>query len=182
MSDDQAIPDENPADAHPSTRDTPPSVDPTPLNDLGHVEHLIRDYVEESLRVVVRQSIVRTGPLPSPDELKEYEKICPGFTDRILTTYEKEMEHRHSIENRVEDREDLLVQNDKWAHRYGQIFGLVVTLVFGWGHRSDRHPLRTRLGWCDVGWHRAIGDCHRLPHRPLDQFRSIGRWRRRSEC
>ena len=49
--------------------------------------------------------------LPSPADLERFEKILPGFTDRILSRAEKEQDHRHSMEAR------------------GQVFAFAVALV-----------------------------------------------------
>lgn len=38
------------------------------------------------------------GMIPSPDQLGEYEKISPGFADRIIRISEKELDHRQELE------------------------------------------------------------------------------------
>jgi len=44
---------------------------------------------------VIHQSVTfRQAPYPTPQDLREYEDIYPGFTDRILTLTERETEHR----------------------------------------------------------------------------------------
>lgn len=42
-----------------------------------------------------------SGPLPLPQHYAEYEKILPGAADRILSMAEKEQNHRHSREKKV---------------------------------------------------------------------------------
>jgi uncharacterized membrane protein len=44
------------------------------------------------------ESQIRTGPLPSPAEIGEYERILPGTADRIIKMAEKEQSHRHQSE------------------------------------------------------------------------------------
>jgi uncharacterized membrane protein len=43
---------------------------------------------------------IRTGPIPSPDEIAEYERILPGCADRLVKMAEKEQAHRHKTETR----------------------------------------------------------------------------------
>ena len=43
---------------------------------------------------------IRTGPIPSPEEIGEYERILPGSADRLIKMAEKEQSHRHQIESR----------------------------------------------------------------------------------
>ena len=54
---------------------------------------------------MVRQSFsFRSSPYPTPQDLREYEDIHPGFTDRILKLTEHETEHRireESLQNRA---------------------------------------------------------------------------------
>ncbi len=47
---------------------------------------------------------IRSSPYPTPQDLREYEDIHPGFTDRILKLTEQETEHRireESLRNRA---------------------------------------------------------------------------------
>lgn len=41
------------------------------------------------------------GPLPPPVHLADYEEICPGAADRIITMAENQAGHRQDIERRV---------------------------------------------------------------------------------
>ena len=69
-----------------------------------------------------REEIVRTGPLPPPSDLAQYEQISLGFADRIMSMAEREQTHRHK------DTDDRLVIQGKLAKR-GQIFGFILSLV-----------------------------------------------------
>lgn len=51
-----------------------------------------------SLNFTATATSVYTSPLPPADEMKKYESICKGTTDRILTMAEKQAEHRQNIE------------------------------------------------------------------------------------
>jgi uncharacterized membrane protein len=76
---------------------------------------------------VIHQSVsFREAPYPTPQDLREYEQIHPGFTDRILTLTERETEHRIQQE-RLQDRATIDLA------KRGQIcaFIVVMTLVVG---------------------------------------------------
>lgn len=49
---------------------------------------------------VLFEGQIRTGPIPSPAEIGEYERILPGSADRLIKMAEKEQTHRHQIESR----------------------------------------------------------------------------------
>jgi uncharacterized membrane protein len=42
---------------------------------------------------------LRSSPYPTPEDLAAYERIHPGFTDRMLTLTERETDHRISQEH-----------------------------------------------------------------------------------
>jgi uncharacterized membrane protein len=76
---------------------------------------------------VIHQSVsFRQAPYPTPADLREYEEIQPGFTDRILTLTERETEHRIQQE-RFQDRAtfDLAKRGQTCA------FIVVMALVLG---------------------------------------------------
>lgn len=50
----------------------------------------------EAQQTVIRQ--VRSGPLPSPDELSGFERVAPGAAERIITMAEREQSHRMDVE------------------------------------------------------------------------------------
>jgi uncharacterized membrane protein len=60
--------------------------------------------------------------LPPPEILEHYERIRPGFADRIVVSFEKQGEHRRSLEERT-----LLAQFE--LARRGQIFGFILGLT-----------------------------------------------------
>jgi uncharacterized membrane protein len=76
---------------------------------------------------VIQQSVsFRQAPYPTPEDLREYEAIHPGFTDRILTLTERETDHRIQQE-RLQDGAtiDLARRGQTYA------FIVVLTLVVG---------------------------------------------------
>ncbi len=59
--------------------------------------------VPEKESLLAYQQSVFVGPLPPPAYLAEYEKICPGSADRILTLTEDQAHHRHAAEMKMID-------------------------------------------------------------------------------
>ncbi|MBV4417601.1 DUF2335 domain-containing protein [Clostridium tyrobutyricum] len=54
---------------------------------------------DQQRKIIKATSSFFSGPLPSPDIFKQYEEICPGAADRIISMAEKQMDHRQNIEN-----------------------------------------------------------------------------------
>lgn len=77
------------------------------------------------------------GPLPAPEDFKQYESVLPGAADRIISMAEKQLLHRTSLEKEIVDR------NFNQSSR-GQIIGgllafccLLASLVLGlYGHET----------------------------------------------
>ncbi|MCQ3811919.1 MAG: DUF2335 domain-containing protein [Acidimicrobiia bacterium] len=65
------------------------AVEEDPSQDAASPEVLI----SQSLEVTSRQ-----GPIPSPDDLREYEKVLPGLADRIVTMAESQISHQQQVE------------------------------------------------------------------------------------
>lgn len=70
-----------------------------------------------------------SGPLPPPDDLEKYEKISPGFADRIVQMAEKEADHRRNVDmiNLGLDKE-LLAAHSRTTF-IGQLFGLGIGVL-----------------------------------------------------
>ena len=66
--------------------------------------------------------IARSAPLPLPSELKEYEKILPGITDRMMSSYEKQQAHRMELEK-------MVVRSGVSNTRLGQIFAFILSTI-----------------------------------------------------
>jgi uncharacterized membrane protein len=61
-----------------------------------------------------------SGPLPPPEVLAKYDEIVPGMAERLLTTFERQADHRMTLERKVIDG-DI---RRSWA-------GLILGFVFG---------------------------------------------------
>jgi uncharacterized membrane protein len=64
---------------------------PTPILPAGETK-------KEFAVVEVHQQQFFAGPLPPPDLLREYDRIAPGFADRIIRMAETEGAHRRNIQ------------------------------------------------------------------------------------
>ena len=49
--------------------------------------------ISQSLEVTSRQ-----GPIPAPDDLRQYEQVLPGLADRIVKMAESQINHQQRIE------------------------------------------------------------------------------------
>ena len=71
---------------------------------------------------LVSASYQFSGPIPSPQDLANYENVMPGLADRIITRFERQSEHRMELERYV-TRTNALRAN------LGLAVGLVVSLA-----------------------------------------------------
>jgi uncharacterized membrane protein len=56
-------------------------------------------------------SVLRQGPIPSPQELLEYNQLLPGAADRIIAMAEREQSHRLNLED-LATRADIRHRDD----------------------------------------------------------------------
>lgn len=65
---------------------------------------------------------MRTSILPPPEEMERYEAICPGTLKTLLSTYEKQTNHRIELEKSV-------IESDIKNSRLGQIFAFILAMT-----------------------------------------------------
>ncbi len=58
------------------------------------------------------------GPLPPPEQLKQYEEVSPGFAERIVQMAEKEQDFRHRDTDRIRGMQRKIIGR-------GQVFGFI---------------------------------------------------------
>jgi uncharacterized membrane protein len=63
-----------------------------------------------------------TGPLPPPEDLKEYDQVSVGLANRIVEMAEREQQFRHSDTITVRKIQEKVLPR-------GQIFGFILSLV-----------------------------------------------------
>jgi uncharacterized membrane protein len=71
---------------------------------------------------ITQQASSFSGPLPPPESLAEYERISPGFADRIVAMAEKEQVHRHGNEHELWNLQRRLLSR-------GQVFAFILSLA-----------------------------------------------------
>lgn len=63
-----------------------------------------------------------SGPIPPPDALERYERLQPGFANRIMTMAEGQAQHRQSLEKAV------TTANIRSEAR-GQVLGFIIAMT-----------------------------------------------------
>ncbi len=70
-----------------------------------------------------------SGPVPPARELAEYDKISPGFAERIFLLAEGEALHRRQMEESILDAQIFEIKQEGSEIRRGQICALVIAVV-----------------------------------------------------
>lgn len=76
---------------------------------------------DESVQII-QQLRHFAGPLPSPENLLNYDKIIPGTANRIIEMAEKNQEQRLYIDK-------IMAESDVKKSLRGQIFGFAVAVI-----------------------------------------------------
>lgn len=101
------------------------TVAPSPADQTAEIGELVRLVMQETITI-------RSGPLPSPQALKEYEQVSPGLVSEIVAMAKEEATHRRTVERK----------DQRSTHRLqaiGQAGGLAVmvaSLVLVWFERA----------------------------------------------
>ena len=64
----------------------------------------------------------KSSILPEPSDLREYEQMLPGTTERLLTMVEKEQNHRHNSQN-IEIRWSIAI------NLFGQVSAICLSIL-----------------------------------------------------
>jgi uncharacterized membrane protein len=78
---------------------------------------------------VTQEAKFHKGPLPSPEVLAGYEKIAPGFADRIVRMAEGEIEHRRGLEQQEFDANRAYMHHVCSSEKLGQWLAAGVAIV-----------------------------------------------------
>lgn len=121
----------------------PPAQSPLELSDvdeeaveaiLGEVVEQVTPRVVEQVEVEIRNEYFR-GPLPPPEVLENYERIIPGFSERALSQWERQTNHRQVMEAKVVDASIKAQSRGQWIAGTIAIVGLLIAGAVGiWGH------------------------------------------------
>ena len=72
----------------------------------------------------------QSGPLPSPDVLREYEVAMPGVADRIFTMAEQSQHADIDYDSRTLSIRENRERGDRTFAQCGQVFGFATVVIF----------------------------------------------------
>jgi len=61
------------------------------------------------------------GPLPAPQILDQYDKIVPGAAERLISLWERQVEHRQELEKKV-------IKSDIAQSYFGSVLGFFIAI------------------------------------------------------
>lgn len=95
---------------------------PISVNDF--INSLPADKREKAAQVIIGIAESRSfqGPIPAPEDFREYEAVLPGASREILDMAKTQQSHRTGIENKIVDHE---IKHEDAGQLYGFILGLV---------------------------------------------------------
>ena len=89
------------------------------------VAQVIRELPKAKQELIIQQLSVRhSGPLPDGESIKIYSEVIPDGGNRLMTTVEKQLDHRIEIENKGVNRSFNQSSTGQWM-------AFAITLVFG---------------------------------------------------
>lgn len=104
-------------------------------------EHQSREDVERENNSSSSEAVAyyqhKSGPLPSPEDLKGYEDVLPGAAERIMKMAEEESGHRRSSDKEI-------IRAEVGAQVRGQWLGFVLAfsgLILGLGAAAFGAPV-----------------------------------------
>lgn len=99
---------------------------------------------------MVSMMMATQSPLPPPEWMREYEKVVPGLSERLLAQFIGESDHRHKVEmEELRLTERLMASNERGASQgrlYALIFCLCVLAVAGYALHQGAAWAATILG------------------------------------
>lgn len=108
-----------------ATKDKPLPVTSDSKKDVSSGSESTEEMDKGQIHLIAQAShrqITYMGPLPPPQVLAGYNDVVPGAADRIIVMAEKQMTHRHEMENKV-------ISSDIIRSYAGLGAGLIVTLA-----------------------------------------------------
>ena len=67
------------------------------------------------------QAVSFQGPLPPPQILHQYDEIVPGSAERIISSFENQVQHRQELEKKV-------ITSDIRQSYFGAVLGFIIAL------------------------------------------------------
>lgn len=92
--------------------------------------------VARQTQQVVMHTQQWAGPLPPPAVLKQYDEVFPGLAERIVTSMEREQEHRHSVDRELIQTHQVAFTRGQWIAATIALICLVLGFVLGYNGQS----------------------------------------------
>jgi len=103
---------------------------------------------------IITNQVLRTirseffmGPLPRPEDLQQYESVCPGTAERIIQMAEVQGSHRRTLEQKVIDSD---IANSRRGAWFGFIIGMTAILGGGFLIFFDKSITGSILGGAGI--------------------------------
>ena len=91
------------------------------------VAEVIKDLPKEKQKTVIKALAVRSqysGPLPDGESIRIYDEVIPNGGDRLMSTVEKQLDHRIDIEKTGVKRSFNQSSTGQWM-------GFAIAIIFG---------------------------------------------------
>lgn len=75
----------------------------TQKNDLQH---------NEQAALIRTQHVLRSGPIPTPEEMKGYAEVDSSLPNRIMRMAEEEQKHQYELRRSIIDKRDIISNRD----------------------------------------------------------------------
>ena len=124
MTDEKSKPELDEQNDHPQ----PKIVEGEVLDSEG--EELLQRLEEHPQVMHIIQRRTHQGPLPTPDDLAQYNQIIPNGAERIMAMAEKEQNHRISMNNKEHELNTVIVQETSKHKKIGQACAMATVIVF----------------------------------------------------
>lgn len=100
---------------------------PVSINDF--IERLPKDMRGEAATIfMAMEQKSFQGPIPPPEDLRGYEEVLPGASNRIVTMAEENSKHRRSMEKTIIEGNISLSKRGQWMGFFLAIFFVLIAL------------------------------------------------------
>lgn len=100
---------------------------PVSINDF--IERLPKDMRGEAATIfMAMEQKSFQGPIPPPEDLRGYEEVLPGASNRIVTMAEENSKHRRSMEKTIIEGNISLSKRGQWMGFFLAIFFVFIAL------------------------------------------------------
>ncbi len=88
--------------------------------------NLMKNKKTTSKSLSLQQHSYFSGPIPPPQSLEQYERICPGAANRILKMAEKQSQHRQDLEMKIINSN---IRHEKIGIHYAFIITITLSIL-----------------------------------------------------